>query len=191
MAQRKQQSDTDDAEPFERYLTAERDMEDAAIDALYNRLPDWLPEPVLPLIRRGLAALINAGQSTERICEVVAQARADSLVIPGTVLDVTAFIDSAYYLAHVQWALGLDKAAALEVLGGRRAARDYQRSKKGAQEKYGDPGVRNARDDALREKAATLRCANPNLSRNAIARRLAREANLSPRQVSRILSTKP
>src|ERR1700730_9398294 len=109
------------AAPFSSYLKAERALADGAIARLYGKLPSWLPEPAMLRIQQALSTLWNAGQSNERIVELVAQAHNDTLVIPGTALDVHDFIKSANYLAHVKWALSHDKLRAIKELAGRDA----------------------------------------------------------------------
>jgi hypothetical protein len=94
----------------------------AAIRQTLGELPAYLPEPVTSYIRQAVASLRNAEQSPSRITQLVAQHRRDQLEVPATALDVGDFIKSVDYLAHVQGALELREARAIEQLAGRQAA---------------------------------------------------------------------
>jgi predicted DsbA family dithiol-disulfide isomerase len=191
-------SGIDDEEPdprqvaaFERVLDMDAIADAKAIAQLFGVLPDWLPEPIRPLLEQALVTLRNAGQSPERIAELVAQGGRDELEIPATARDVTAFTQAAYYLARVQWALGLEKADALKELGGNNAAKDYRRAKAGNEAqfaaRFGDTESRQARDERIRALAAQLHTQNLNLSNHAIAVRIAPRVGLSAKQVKRII----
>lgn len=188
MAQRKGSSNKDFANALARYLEVEENEYRSAIAMLYGRLPDWLPEPVLPQIHGAISSLRKAEQSDEQICEIVSLARDSRLeAVPGTARDAVDFFKSAYDLAHVQWALSLHKADALKELAGSRAAQDYRRSKSGNEVLYGTEDERRSRDRDIRSKAAALSERNPKLSASAIATQLAPVHGLSPRQIKRIL----
>jgi len=191
-----------DSEPLEvtdeqieavwRHLDAITDFESRVIAKLYGKLPAWLPEPILPQIRQAIASLRNAQQSPERIAEIVERARAEQLEdAPGTALDVTDFFKSAHYLAHVQWALSLDKADAIKALAGRVAAKNYLRSKRGNEALYGTEPELQSRNRNIHLQAAALRKRNKDLKNNGIAERLAPAFGLSTKQLNRILRAGP
>ena len=118
-----QNTDAELAEALDRYLAAERDVYAPTIAELYpGGLPEWVPEPAVVRVQQAVLSLRAANQSVERIVKVVAQAAEHTPDIPADVLDHTSFYVSANYLAHVQRALSLGKARAIEELGGRSAA---------------------------------------------------------------------
>jgi hypothetical protein len=189
-------------ERFERCDDVARAADVKAIGYLYGTLPEWLPEPVHAGIERAVATLRNAEQSPERMATVVAQARQDKLEIPGEARDVTAFVQAAYYLAHVQRALEFDKARAVKVLAGNQAAKVYERSEAGnavqsagraAQLPQGHP-LRTARSvderyQIIRKHADGLRAESPNLKESEIRGKVAVWAGLSKKQIGRILAS--
>lgn len=153
------------------YLRRELVYYQRAIAEVYRKLSAWLPEPVTSRIEQCISALRDTGQSSERIAEIVRQARIpDGLEVPGTAIDRVDFIKSANYLAHVQWALEHDKSQALEHLAGKQAARNYRHSKGGNKAQFverlkklpaghplkGAPTVEK-RNELIREQARTLR----------------------------------
>jgi hypothetical protein len=176
-------------ERFARLEARARAADAKAISYLYGTLPKWLPEPVLAGIERAVATLRNAEQSRERMATVVAQARQDKLEIPGEARDVTAFVQAAYYLAHVQWALSLLKADAIRELGGKFAAQNYLRSRAGQEALRGMSAQdRTRRDASIRRRAMELAAQNPRISSRAQGRTLEAEfAPLKERQIRRIL----
>jgi len=181
--------EADSAQALGRHFESESIALRSEIAKLYGQLPAWLPEPVLPQIERAITSLRQAEQSDERIAELVAAARTGRLVdaIPGTALDLTDFLKSVYELAHVQWALGLGKARAIEELSGERAARDYQRSKQGNEKRYGTEAQLRSRNSDIRAKAEALQARNPRLGVNAVASQLAPAFRLSAGHIKRIL----
>jgi hypothetical protein len=110
------------AAAFAKYLDAVERESRSAIAMLYGDLPPWFPEPALNLVRQSIASLRNAGQSDERIRDIVARERDCTLEVPGSARDPDDFYKSANYLAHVQWALELDPRRALTELAGQDAA---------------------------------------------------------------------
>jgi hypothetical protein len=185
----KSSSRRSDTERFARLVAQERAADADAIGRLYSELPKWMPEPWTTRIWQAVAILRNASQSPERIPEVVAQAGRHELSIPGTVLDVTAFIQAAGDLAHVQWALSLPKADAIRELGGRLAAQNYLRSRAGQEALRGISAEDRARRDLrIRYRAMELQAQDPRISSRAQAFALATEfAPLKERQIRRIL----
>ena len=182
-------SDAELVTESERLLSAEAARDAAAMERVFGKLPDWLPEPVLPRIEQALAALRNAEQSPERIAELVAQAsRDEEFEVPGSAREATAFIQAVHYLASVQWALSLPKADAISELGGTLAAQTYQRSRAGQRAQSGiSESERASRDQRIRRRAQELAAVSPTISSNAQAAALAPEFNLSGRQIKRIL----
>lgn len=195
MPQRRPPTDSEPLDPTpeqltaaDRYFQAIGLADSRAIGMLFGDLPNWLPEPIQPRIRRAISSLRAAGQSDERICELVALARDARLeTVPGAVKDVYDFFNSVNELAHVQWALSLEKASALRELAGSRAAKDYQRSKQGNEALYGTDADRLRRDRDICSQAAALRDRNKSLGANAIASQLAPVFGLSIGHIKRIL----
>lgn len=177
------------AAEFDRILAAEAVLDAQAITQLYGQLPDWLPESTRSRIEQAVATLRNAEQSPERIVEVVAQAGRDEIEIPGSAQrNMSAFIQAADALAHVQWALSLPKADAIRELGGELAAQNYQRSKAGREAQAGiSDSERATRNFRIRHRAQELAAQNPSISSNAQAAALAPEFGLSIPQIKRIL----
>ena len=175
--------------PFAEYLAAEAAADQETVRRLFPKfggLPAWLPEPIIPLLEQALAVLRNAGQSPERIAELAAQASRDQLEIPG-VPDVTAFVQAAYQLARIQWALSLDKGDAIRELGGTAAARSYQRSRAGREAQGLSDEERKKRDVRIRYRAQELAAQDAAISSNQQAKILAPEFGLSVPQIKRIL----
>lgn len=94
-------------------------FEDAAIASIFGTLPEWLPEPIEPRVRRLITILGIAGQSPKRMGELVAD---DDFEVPGSARDPIAFIDAVNEIAHVKRVLSLGKSRALKELAGRSAA---------------------------------------------------------------------
>ena len=172
--------------PFDDYLASEVAADQTALTLIFGELPRWLPEPVIPQLEQALAVLRNAGQSPERIAELTAQASRDELEIPG-VPDVTAFIQAAYQLAHIQWALSLPKSDAIRELGGSVAAQNYLRSKAGREAQGVPDGERAIRNSQIRRRAQELAATDPRISSRRQAELLAPEFRLSVPTIRRIL----
>jgi hypothetical protein len=152
-------------------------------------LPTWLVDHIRPQIQRAITALHAADQSDERIAELIANARDGQMEIPASARDVTAFLQSAYDLAHIQWALTLEKAKAIGILAGKEAAKNYQRSKSGNEARLkATEADRRERNQRIRLRANELRQGNQKLSNNDIARKLAGEFSIGFRQIKRVLT---
>jgi hypothetical protein len=185
----KDAGDDESVRAIQRYLDASAAACAVAIVKIFGTLPRWMPEPALPLIRQAIANLRADGQPNDRIVELVSLARNCELeVVPGIVRDVTAFFQSVHYLAHVQWALSLEKARAIEELGGREAAKNYKRSRAGNLARLQTTeGDRRARNNELRQKAAAMKNSNSRLGVNAVATQLSQSEQLSVSTIKRIL----
>ena len=177
---------------FEQYRDACNSACAAAIAKLFPRLSDWpawLVSHIQPQIQRAIGTLHAADQSDERIGELVGKARDGETEIPGSARDVTAFVQSVYDLAHFQWALTLEKADAIRELAGTEAAKNYLRSRDGQEKrlKTTEP-ERRSRNENIHKRASELKLDSPRLSGNDVARKLAAEFSISPRQIKRVLT---
>lgn len=189
------------AEKFERLFSAEAAQDARIIKRLYGRLPDWLPPTVLSQIQQALDCMRKAKQPAERISARVTLARRNQYTVPGTALDTRDFIKSLSDLAHVQWALEQRKAKAIAELAGSYAAKDYKRSKDGNDEQAKARAEKlpenhplksvhsiQERNRLIRQHADQLRRAHPNLKAPDIKQYVAKWAQMSPKQIGRILN---
>jgi hypothetical protein len=131
MADRKRPQRGELVKAFQNYADAEDRADVEAIAKLFGPLPVWVPELKRLEIAQDLAVLRGAKLSIDEISNLVKQARAGrTLLIPGTAIEVgdINFIRSANGLAHIQWALSLPEARAMEEVLGKRGAQDYRRT---------------------------------------------------------------
>jgi hypothetical protein len=169
------------AKALDRYLDAEAAQFAAAINRLFGQLPNWLPEPTLPIIRRCIANLRAAEQSDERIVELVALARNHALEdIPGTALDATSFFQNVHDLAHVQEALTRDKATAIKELGGSDAELGNRlRIQRGTFSSRGNASKRKTADEKAQKWlkiGAPIRNDHPSNSNTWLAKQIANKS---------------
>jgi hypothetical protein len=185
--------EADDAAPFEKYWDAVDDATARTIGVLFPTLPDWpewLVRHLRHRMRRSVLALHAADQTDERIAAAVALARqAITPDVPGSAPSAAEYIQAAYDLANIQWALTLEKADAIRELAGDEAAKNYKRSAAGVEGRTGlTAGQLRERDLQIVAKADAMKLANPRLGDRGAARIIGPEFGLSQNQVRKILA---
>jgi hypothetical protein len=127
-------------------------------------------------VRQAIASLRAAGQSDERICEIVVLERDCQLEIPA-VQDPINFYDSVNYLAHVQWALSQEKTKAIKELAGKSAAiGEIVRAQRREFSALGNPTKKKnaaAKERTWRDIGTPLRLNHPEASNLWLAKQIA------------------
>lgn len=175
-------------------LEAKSEAELAAVNGaivrLYGALPSWLPEPWVADIQLTLASLHLDGLSTDRIVELVAQARKPSPLIPpgGKFPDREApYMQSIRRLARLQRALELGPERGLLELAGSDAVIGRRiREQRRAFTAKGNAGKRVEADRRKQKWLAIgrpLRERNPGASDSWLAREIAKRSNHSVRTI--------
>jgi hypothetical protein len=148
-------------------LDRQDDEAERALQLLYGELPALFPLPRLEHARRIVYQLGNDGFTAEQIAKFATDSMADNWMVPGTVENSGAFIRAVNELAHIKYALTLPGMEGLKMLAGELAA-------------FGFPFKNNS----IKKPRA------PSPPRKAIARELAKNPALWPRQLWAILAKK-
>lgn len=104
------------------YFDSEQDCIEAALNTLYGVFPQWIPTPSIDRAKRIIQYLFRLKLVSSNISRLVSEAESDELSFPGNVTDAPTFAQYIYELAHLRYAISLDKIEGLRCLAGEQAS---------------------------------------------------------------------